>query len=73
MDKKWQKKLLFYSLGLVIGYEGARLLGRKVVRDVSADMIKIIMTDLYDENLWEFVSATSRFTPQVIVETNCPG
>jgi len=29
-----------------------------------------ILADKYEENLWELVSATSKFTPQFIVETN---
>lgn len=63
-------KLLIYSLGTVLGYQGIKLLGRKLFGDISTDVIKTIMTDLYDENLWEFVSATTKFSPQVVVETN---
>lgn len=70
MHGTWQKKLLLYSLGLALGYEAGKLLGKRIIRDVSTDAIKTVMTDLYDENLWEFVSAASRFTPQIIVETN---
>lgn len=70
MDKKWPIKLLIYSLGSFVGYEGIKFLGRRVLRDVSTDVVKTIMTDLYDENLWEFISATTKYTPQVIVETN---
>lgn len=69
MDEYWKKGIL-YTLGLALGYKGAKLLGRAVVEDVSTDSIKTIMTDLYDENIWELVSATTRFTPQIIVETN---
>ncbi|PKM83236.1 MAG: FMN-binding glutamate synthase family protein [Firmicutes bacterium HGW-Firmicutes-14] len=70
MVRKWPDKLLLYSLGAFLGYEGIKFLGRQVFRDVSTDAVKTIMTDLYDENLWEFVSATTKYTPQVVVETN---
>lgn len=70
MDKKWTNKLLLYSVGSFLGYQGLKLLGRKVFRDISTDAIKTLMTDLYDENLWEFVSATTKVSPQVVIETN---
>lgn len=60
-------------MGSFLGYQGIKLISRQIFRDVSTDAIKTIMTDLYDENLWEFVSASTRFTPQVIVETNLRG
>lgn len=66
----WPKRLLTYSLGAALGYQGIKILGRKFVKDIANDSIRTIMTDIYDENLWEFVSATTKFTPQVIVETN---
>lgn len=70
MDKKWVNKLLLYSLGSFLGYQGLKFIGRRVFRDLSSNAIKTIMTDLYDENLWEFVSASTKYTPQVVVETN---
>jgi len=70
MANKWTNKLLLYSLGSFLGYQGLKIIGRKVFRDISTDAIKTIMTDLYDENIWEFVSATTKFSPQVVVETN---
>lgn len=70
MVSKWANKLLLYSLGSLLGYQGIKFIGRRIFRDVSADAIKTLMTDLYDENMWEFVSATTKFTPQVVVETN---
>lgn len=70
MAGQWSKRILKYSLGAILGYQGAKFLGRKIFRDISTDAIKTIMTDLYDENLWEFVSAATRFTPHVVVETN---
>ncbi|ADG81857.1 FMN-binding glutamate synthase family protein [Thermincola potens] len=69
MKKIWRKVFLS-SLAIALGYQGARFLARKIIHDVSTDAISTIMTDLYDENLWEFVSATTKFGPQVIVETN---
>ncbi len=70
MGSKWANKLLIYSLGTLLGYQGIKIIGRKVFRDISTDALKTLMTDLYDENLWEFVSASTKFTPQVVVETN---
>lgn len=70
MGNKWANKLLLYSLGSLLGYQGIKLIGRRVFRDISTDAIKTLMTDLYDENLWEFISATTKYTPQIVVETN---
>lgn len=69
MDK-WAKRLILGSLGLALGYKGARFVGRKIFEDISKDSLKTVMTDLYDENIWELISATTRFTPQIIAETN---
>ena len=70
MNKNWPRQLILSTMGLALGYKGARLLGRKIIRDVITQAVGTMMTDSYDENLWEFVSATSRFTPQVVMETN---
>ena len=70
MNRSLSDKLLIYSLGSVLGYQAVKFLGRLVFRDVITDAAKTIMTDLYDENLWELVSATTKYTPQVIAETN---
>ncbi|MFZ3170581.1 MAG: hypothetical protein WA118_01110 [Carboxydocellales bacterium] len=56
--------------GIVIGQQLLKLGVRKVI-DLNHDSaVKTIMTDPYHENMWEFISATTRVTPQVIVETN---
>lgn len=70
MGNKLINKILLYSLGSFLGYEGIKIVGKKILRDVSTDTLKILMTDPYDENLWEFVSASTKVTPQVIIETN---
>lgn len=64
------KKGLLYSLGLAFGYEAAKLIGRSMIKDISTDALKTTMTDLYDENILELISATTRFYPQIIMETN---
>jgi len=61
------------SLGLAaafLGTIGIKKIGRKAVQEISRKSIKIIMTDIYDENLWEFVSAATRVGLQNIVEAN---
>ncbi|MGI6330804.1 MAG: FMN-binding glutamate synthase family protein [Zhaonellaceae bacterium] len=61
------------SLGLataLLGAAGLKKLARKTVKEISTSSIKTIMTDMYDENLWEFVSASTRVGLQNIVETN---
>lgn len=70
MGSKWTNKILLYSLGSFLGYEGIKILVKKIFRDATNDTLKILMTDPYDENLWEFVSASTRFTSQAIIETN---
>lgn len=55
---------------LTLGFSGAKYLGRKALAGISRSALHTVMTDLYDENLWEFVSASTRVTPQMIVETN---
>ncbi len=70
MNSKSSGKLLIYSLASILGYQAVKFLGRRMFRDVVTDAAKTIMTDLYDENLWELVSAVTKYTPQVITETN---
>lgn len=55
--------LLATSLGFLF-------LGRALVNHIADSGIKKIMTDSYDENLWEFYSASKRAKLQTIVETN---
>ncbi|MDX9871482.1 MAG: FMN-binding glutamate synthase family protein [Clostridia bacterium] len=49
---------------------GVYLLGRPLMNHLSDSFSKIIMTDPYNENLWEFYSAAKRTSLQTIVETN---
>lgn len=56
--------------GAFLGYYGLKWSSRFFINKTMDSAIKTIMTDLYDENMWEFVSATTRVSPQIIVETN---
>lgn len=68
MGKK--KQLVSKFLLLLGGYTGLKYLSRILAGRVFRKATRIIMTDEYHENLWEFVSATARVTPQKIVELN---
>lgn len=70
MKSTWLNKLALYSLCSLLGYKGFKFLSRRMIKDVTTDVVKTIMTDTYDKNLWEFVSATTKYSPQVVVETN---
>ncbi|MBS3975549.1 MAG: FMN-binding glutamate synthase family protein [Syntrophomonadaceae bacterium] len=69
MHRIWQKGLK-YAVAFALGYQGARLISRQLIKNTGRGTLKTLMTDPYDENLWELVSATARSTPQIIVETN---
>lgn len=58
------------AAGIVLGRQLVTWGMRRAVKQSHSSVIKTIMTDPYDENLWEFVSATTRAGPQIIVETN---
>ncbi len=62
--------LAIVLLAIVAVCLGGRALARKIFAAISRDLLRRIMVDPYDENLWELVSATTRYTPQLIVETN---
>ena len=51
-----------------MGAAGLKKLARN--SEEISKQYKTIMTDMYDENLWEFVSASTRVGLQNIVETN---
>lgn len=68
--KKNNKYLRCGVLFVFGGFMGLRLLGRTLFARFFRRATKIIMTDEYHQNLWEFVSATARVTPQKIVELN---
>lgn len=70
MDKRWPQTIAYSILGVTLGYQGLKFLGRRIFRDVATDSLRTIMTDKYGENLWEFVSAITKVSPQVVVETS---
>lgn len=63
-------KMIFGAMSLVVAYHGVRIMSRALINKVSDSVVKTIMTDIYDENMWEFISASNRVGQQVIVETN---
>lgn len=56
--------------GAALGILGIKWGSRFIVNRTLDSAVKTIMTDPYDENLWELISATARVSPQVILETN---
>lgn len=54
----------------VLGALGASRLSKWLLARTARQNIKKIMTEPYDKNLWELLSAGMRATSQVIVETN---
>ncbi|WP_066636686.1 FMN-binding glutamate synthase family protein [Desulfolucanica intricata] len=69
MPKKKNKTLKNIGLGLLTA-TGVTLAGRGAIKFFTRNIIKRIMTEPYDHNLWEVFSAGARTTPQVIVETS---
>lgn len=63
------KNFRIRGLGL-LGVAGAALLGRWLLGRSARQAISKFMTEPYDENLWEVISAGTRTTPHVILETN---
>jgi len=71
MPRKTNKgKLPTALLGSGVIAGGAVLLGRLLFKRIVNNATTRIMTEPYEENMWEVISAGSRTTPQVIVETN---
>lgn len=69
--KNRNKDLYLAAFGsALVSSIGLYLLGRPLINHVSDSFSKILMTDPYDENLWEFYSAARRTSLQTIVETN---
>lgn len=70
MDKEsarlWRSALSTVGLG----YLSLLLLGRPMANILSDRLTKILMTDPYHENLWEFISAGRRAGFQNVIETN---
>lgn len=69
MHRIWQKGLK-YAVAFALGYQGTKIISRRFIKNTVQNTLKTLITDPYEENLWELVSSTTRSTPQVIVETN---
>lgn len=54
-----------YALGRL-----AQQASRKAVGALTRSFTRRLLTDNYEENLWELVHATARITPQTVVETS---
>lgn len=70
LDKWNLKKIASYGLGALLGTMGIKVIGRKLIDQAHDKAVRVIMEDIYDENLWELISAVSRVGPQIVVETN---
>lgn len=70
MGNRSLKKKLIWPLGLFLAYQGSLWIGRKILKEISVTAVKTLMTDKYDENMWEFITAATKFSPGVVVETN---
>ncbi|MDK2800801.1 MAG: methylamine---glutamate N-methyltransferase subunit [Clostridiales bacterium] len=68
------KKLVGYGVGATgaaaVGLFGAKQAARKAVQSVNTHMARVLMTDIYDENLYELFSSTYRIGIKEVVETN---
>ncbi len=68
------KKMATYGIGAagatVAGVYGAKFAARKSFQMAQNNAMRVIMTDIYDENLYELVSSTSRLGIQEVAETN---
>jgi len=58
-----------FSAAGALGALGIRYLGRFAANKIFDRFLKILTTDIYDENLWEAVSSTMRIGPQTVLET----
>lgn len=46
------------------------MISRHLFKDSAQRAMKTLLTDPYDKNIWEVISATSRYSPQIIIETS---
>ena len=67
--KSWLEGLLPFAAGAAAGSLGLALAGRRLFVRMVRKSLQILMTDPYDENLWELYSAVSRFGLQPLAET----
>jgi glutamate synthase domain-containing protein 2 len=70
VKKRSLNKALKIGAGVVAGTMATSLAGRKVIDKTHDKFAKILMEDLYDENMWELVSSTIRIGVQTVIETN---
>ena len=69
--EKWNwKKIAGYGLGALLAAISLKTVTRKIIDKTHDQAARVIMEDIYDENLWELVSAVTRVGPQNVVETN---
>lgn len=68
--KSWKRRLLLGGAMGFAGYLGVVWTGRKLIDRAASSIIHRLMVDSYDENLWEFISASTKVGLQNIVETN---
>jgi glutamate synthase domain-containing protein 2 len=64
------KRALLIGAGTAAGLTAAKLLTRGMINKTHDHILKILMEDTYDENMWELVSAATRLGLQNIIETN---
>ena len=64
------RTIMTIGAATALGAAGVKYAGRTVVNKIHDKALKILTTDLYDENLWELVSSTARIGPQITLETS---
>ena len=69
-NKDLTKKILLGATTGIAGYYGLSWLTRRIVKTISNSILYRLMVDSYDENMWEFVSASKKVGLQNIIETN---
>ena len=69
MDRNKIKKALILGAGALSGKIALTFAGRKALDKATDKAAKILMEDIYDENIWEFVSNTTRIGMHNLIET----
>ncbi len=70
MNKRIIKKALATGAAALAGTFTAKLVTRKIIDKTHDRAVKILMEDLYDENIWELITSTGRIGVQTVIETN---
>jgi glutamate synthase domain-containing protein 2 len=70
MKNQKLRKALAMGAATMAGTYAIKLMGRKVIDKVHDNSVKLILEDLYDENIWELVTSTNRIGLQTVIETN---